>query len=538
MVTVGVRPLVQIKGGKGDRGPIGARGPAGDRGPQGIPGPGGAVADDTIAAALASLSSETRQGLLTALSQEAGGVRQQPGFYEGVFPSGFAWPTSTHPIYPSISVDQSGKVHGSAGYSARDFFDMYSWARTDPTRTIYVSASGSNSNSGNSPSESMRTIRAAINRLNNSLPLNRGGRIYVDGSTPLAYGYTYGTGSFGNVNPQMDLALIGYNGTPIVGPYADISAMTRPSGSQAWSCEYFGSAIPVRCIDTASQDADGVHRDLTWVETVAEVNATPGTWTYAGPMIYVRRHDDRIVSPQSIMVLVDDINTAMVSNNNDTYVENIKFFGGRGIGSLAAGTTPNAATKCVFVVSNCEMSYGGGLAHLSPTQNLQTNGFGTNSFYGVIALFDCVSRGAQKDAFNWHALDGKSLAALTVNCRGLDTGREDEGTSMNGWTLHEDVVGVDIAGQYRRSRGGTIHNIGTSRAYMLGTVSTDDAGDVEWGGSIEPVQYRASVNARIWLDRAFASGPGLAYGTADSGQVRVHAPLLTAAASSGDVASY
>ena len=81
-----------------------------------------------------------------------------------------------------------------------------------------------------------------------------------------------------------------------------------------------------------------------------------------------------------------------------------------------------------------------------------------------------MARGAQKDAFNWHDLDGKSLAALTVNCRGPDAGREDEGTSMNGWTLHEDAIGMDIAGQYQRSWGGTIHNMGVRNELVTGVV--------------------------------------------------------------------
>ncbi|MGY1716397.1 hypothetical protein ACI78R_18185 [Geodermatophilus sp. SYSU D01106] len=83
---------------------------------------------------------------------------------------------------------------------------------------------------------------------------------------------------------------------------------------------------------------------------------------------------------------------------------------------------------------------------------------------------------------------------LTVNCSAKNNGRGQQ--SVNGLTIHEACLGVDIAGDYAFNRGGTVYNIDVSKAYLLGTVLRDDQGDAA-AGATPPGAVRVAGSAQV-----------------------------------------
>ncbi len=123
-----------------------------------------------------------------------------------------------------------------------------------------------------------------------------------------------------------------------------------------------------------------------------------------------------------------------------------------------------------------------------------------DSYPGIAAFFDCECSVSSSDGFNFKntAPASPATAFLTVNCSGSLFG-EPGSTSNNGWTLHNDVIGIDICGRYRASAGGNVHNSNTSKAALIGTTIAEDAGDRHFGGTINPTAVRAANTAEIQM---------------------------------------
>ena len=283
--------------------------------------------------------------------------------------------------------------------------------------------------------------------------------------------------------------------------------------------------VPIRVLDLASADANGVAPDLTPASSAAACQATAGTWFFVAgtsdsPVgsLLIHRKDDLPVTNATTLVTVKKLGF-LSQNNVNLWFENIDFVGGRGGGIIAVGPGSLSPIPLAFVMKGCTLSYGGGWS----TVDLDNNAISIVNMEGIAAFFDCHVKGTMADAFNAHANSSSQVNAafLTVNCSAVETGTN--GTSRNGWTLHETVKGIDIAGVYSRSHGGTIHNIATSKAYMLGTISEKDYGDIAMGGSIPPVQFRAAQSAEMWLDYCIADGlPGAISFEADSSTSKIH----------------
>lgn len=539
MVTVGFSPMANLRGEKGEEGPIGPVGPEGERGPEGLPGVNAVANDTATAAQLASLTSETRAALIAALGEEAFATRLAPGYVQGEVPAGLGWGAGVA-LSPSLTVDASGRITGSAGVTPEGLFDSRSWARANPTVTYYVSGTGVDTNDGLTLGTAFRTIRRAIQAINTAAPA-QGGRVYIDGSNRNAFGFGQGwyTGTEPTATrPVYDIALIGINGTPEIGPFVDLTgAAVDGTFPNTTSVAFSGAQIPVRCIDMWQSDAQGVHADMEWRATPAEVNAEPGTWTLNAGKLYFQRRDGFRATTENTRVFLDVVNV-FLQTENDAYLENLKLWGGRGSGALTITnqTVPESGNRYV-VAKNCEFSYGGGTSASGSVQTLATNGVGVNSFRGYTMFFGCKAHGNWKDGFNWHNATAPYHFALTVNCEAYDNGRAAE-TSCNGWTIHENVIGVDIAGRYSRSHGGTIHNIGTSKMYALGTVSTDDSGDIDRGGVLDASQFRSGDAAELWLDHVQVAGSGIGFITGGAGAIRLRDVPLSPLSRVGNITTY
>lgn len=517
-MAVEFMPLVKVKGEKGNPGPVGPRGPVGPQGAPGIPGVNGVTTDTAIAAAVDQLlESQTGQALLRFLGNQAWATRLAPGFVKGQVPAALGWP-ATLGVEPSLSVDESGRIRGSAGFTAEQVFDFRSTARTAPNVTIYVSGQGNDANDGLSWATAMRTIRGAVFRVNEQASAV-GGRIFIDGSDPEAFRDGFGQYSTGTYLKALnDIAFIGVNGTPEIGPWVSLEGAEKDATftnttRAAWNpgpSSSFPNPVAMRAIDTAYVDAQGVHRDLEWRDTPSQVNAERGTWTLNAGNLYIRRHDDRLATSRNTKVFSPGNPNFFIQTESDVYVENLRFLGGRGNGVVTVANEIVGQTGTLVVFNKVEASYGGFDIETGAPGTDNTNGFAVTNFNGFTMFFDCKAHGNKKDGFNFYAGAADNRYTLNVNCEAYDNGRW-EALTCNGWTLHESMIGIDIAGRYSRSRGGTVNNVGTSLSYCFGTVSTDDYGDIDWGGTTPVSQFMTQTDAKMWCDHTMVAGTGYGY---------------------------
>lgn len=178
------------------------------------------------------------------------------------------------------------------------------------------------------------------------------------------------------------------------------------------------------------------------------------------------------------------------------------------------------ASDKVLAVENSSFKYGGGIA--SQLAGAPGRGVSIDNWRGLALFENCHASACDTDLFNWHnGASNSRVHILTINCTGFDTGRPGQ-PSNNGHTLHENVKGVDIAGQLEDTRGGTVRNIHTSKAYYAGTRTTNDMGDITLGSAaagIPPTGFRADDSAEVWCEYTDVRGPAgmVAYSTGAAG---------------------
>lgn len=120
-------------------------------------------------------------------------------------PSEMGWP-SAHPLTPTIVENLKGEMYGSCGYTAEQFFDRFSTARSAPSVVYYVnrqSGVGSDSNNGLSSTSPFQTIKKAITSA------NTGG---VPATVYVEYNEYNRTVGFQDTSPTVDIAFIATDG--------------------------------------------------------------------------------------------------------------------------------------------------------------------------------------------------------------------------------------------------------------------------------------------------------------------------------------
>lgn len=489
--------------------------------------------------------------------QVAGGlvpVTPQPRTVVGTIPAGeFGWLAEYGISQVRITTARDGSARGSVGITPETLFDRYSTARTAPGTTFYVNvggpqtvngvawAAGSDAAAGTSEATAFQSIWKAIAAVNTAAPA-AGGRIYV-----LAGNYVY-RNSMNNVpstNPLgsavVDIALIA-----VGGKVTDAYAITlnpptiHPTYTNLYQFNFATTGEVARVvIDKSYVDEFGNARRYRRASSVDVANTTPGTFwpSSTGTSALVNPFPGAPMNTSTVVVygpasrIVRDIGFYL---GGATASDSWEFLGGN-VANLILSPSAAMAARKVAVISRATGKYAG-------RDSNDANSFAAAvNWRGLLACFDCVGVAPDRDAFNMHTANPNPSRLLTVNCKSFDTGQGPATgaivTSRNGYTLHENAEGVDIAGDYRLSRGGTVHNINTSKLYALGTLAADDLGDGDAGGTTPPTQYKAGDTAQIWLERCLASGDAdnLAYAADAAAAIRLIDPLPTPLPSSGPV---
>lgn len=412
----------------------------------------------------------------------------------GALPAGLGWDGATYPITPTLSDTPGAGVVGSVGVTPEALFDAKSTARTAPGATFYVSPTGVNTNTGTSSGAAFRSLYKAIEAANAAR---------VPSRIVIAAGIYERSNSFyfTSVAPTVDVALVATGGRVVTGTFDLFTASTRDATNTR--CFTVAVANCDRVLDTGVANELGNHREMVNVADAAACNATPNSWSLVSGTLYIHRGDEAAITTTNTRVYRNQPQNFMVQTAINLYMGgdgtgsgfDLEGSPGTGVALLTMGAGAATAAKKVAVLANSTFKYGGGVIGTA------TVGLAVSGWNGLVVAFNCQADANATDGFNGHdPYTVPSPLLLTVNCSAVDNGRG-ASQSCNGWTIHEDMVAVDVGGLYRRNRGGTVRDINASRAYLFGTTVADDLGDVRMGGSIPPTAIRADDTATIWCDR-------------------------------------
>jgi hypothetical protein len=407
-------------------------------------------------------------------------------------PSGLGFDTGNFPINPSL-YDPGGMAlaSGNAGLSPEHAFDRLSNARINPMTIYRVGPGGSDANSGFSSATKKLSI---------------GGCFTAGNATGAPYAVVLDDGvdfyrqmGPANVVPTQDVYITTVSGGRArVGLFEQASVYTPFAVNGTYSNVY---SMPLanadRVCNRLAQNVYGSNTDHDLYASVAALSAATLTndgYALDGTNIHIRRVDSQKPTyTNTALYRASGVHNFVFSSPVNVFVENIDAEGGMNGVFEYNMTTKQSATK-IFVAKNATASYGGG------NVNTECRGFGAFGMKGLMYLDGCGGRANATDLISGHDPVSSGTQVLSVNCWGIDSGRSGH-LSCNNWTLHEDCVGIDIAGNYKFGRGGNVRSV-SARALCAGTYSSD-LGD----GQVGPAAFFADTGHEMWCDRTKADLP-------------------------------
>lgn len=437
--------------------------------------------------------------------------------YVPVMPGSLGWDTTNFPFSITSITDLPGTLRSTAVVSVtpEGLFDAVSTARTAPGATFYVDVSTGNDANPGTIGSKVKSIWKAIALANAAAVPTK---IIVTGSTYFRTNNPWFNGGSG-IQPTVDLALIADAGRVITGTFDPPGTLSR-DGTQV-NCFVLTVSSVNRVCDMANLDRFGNYTDLKNVATAALCNAEPNSWTLVAGTLYIHRADQAGVTNANTRVFRPSTKTTQFLNPVNVYMggtspgDGWDLEGGSNNAAFDASPTSPGSTRHVIAVKDSTFRYGGG------TTDTGARAVAVDSWQGLAAFFNCRADGGWTDGFNFHNSNAASnMNVLTVNCSGYDNGRPG-GVSCNGWTSHEDVKGIDVAGFYWGNHGGTVRSINTSKTWLAGTAIKDDYGDLfSASGSLPPTAVMVDDTATYWCDRVRldmpAGGRGYRANTAGS----------------------
>jgi len=255
-----------------------------------------------------------------------------------------------------------------------------------------------------------------------------------------------------------------------------------------------------RVVDTLNRDAYGEYTELTYVATLTECRATPGTWTNnsLNVSVWVNRSDGIAVTTGNTRVYLSGVSNGRNPTSGNLVVEGLDFeHGNQG----AFRCTGNSSGVCVFI--DCGFKWAG--RESSPTDGLQALNI------AAVYCVRCNASNNTKDGFNYTETTVDPVG-VTIDCVAYSNGRTGS-TGNNGLTYHDGCKGIDIRGNYEDNAGANIAiTDDETHLWCIGTVCRASRGDVIYGGTVVPCDYQAiegspAGDSILWLDGC-ASGGG------------------------------
>jgi len=402
-------------------------------------------------------------------------------------PSALNWP-SKYGSQVSLKWQPAGKYKGDINYDPFTSAECLACLNNK----IYIAATGNDTTGVGSIANPYLTPTKAITVGNaTSAPYS----IYMLAGD---YKRTVG-GATNNIYPTQDCAIVFYGGKVTAGAFDDYTwsqnTTTFPAligNSNLWAIARtnLGRIYSVKYCDFGT----GLPREYVAVGSVALCNSQPGTLYTDGTNVYLHPINAEAPTNTNTRVCLNVFTLGMPS-----IVTPFNFFmfgvtGGdymESWGGIYAGYSTLPTVDKVFAVRDVVSMSANTTAHRN---------FATDAWRGLTYFKDCSSAYSTTDSFNFHnSLSSVGCYTLTINCSSLVSGVGSQ-VSCNGLTLHEDVVSIDVAGEYDLAQGGVVRNINTTKQLLAGTKIKRDRGDIAQGGAVVPTCVMADDSAQIWMD--------------------------------------
>ena len=432
-------------------------------------------------------------------------------------PSGLGWDQANYPLSMTITdLPGMARAFGTSSLTPESAFDAKSTARTAPGTTLWVDPLTGNDSTGDgtsgAPYKSGGKAQAVANAA--GLPatiFTRATATMFRGNNP-----TNNAGTGGQF-PTVDTAWIAVGGRVNTGTM-DTSWTTALDGTYT-RCYKTAASITAstinRVVDMQNLNRYGNYTELTNVASADLCNNTPDSWYHhTDGFLYINRRDGATATTTNTRFYRSASTSFSLRTGVNLYIggqtgnDGWDVEGGHAYGPLEVTPTAVAGSEKVVAVSNCSFKYGGG-----KIDNTVGRGISVDNWRGLAIFSNCRTDASLTDGLNFHnSLGSPKMLVLTINCSSTDNGRPGQ-QSCNSHTLHENVIAIDLCSEFRDSHGGSIRNIGTSKAFYAGTFLDNDFGDFGLGGGgvVRPTLVRVDDTAEIWLDRVRPKAPSGAY---------------------------
>lgn len=399
-------------------------------------------------------------------------------FYKFKKPTGFVWT-------PPIDIYHNGD---KLFYTD---FDVATFAPAIGTgKTYYVTTTGHYANDGLTIGTALDSVKTAINKGDAGLVLVSPGIYDLN--------RIWGNPVFGR-NVQ-----IKKNGEGrVIISYHLNDVWTLASG---YTKTYTTKRANVRHVfDAKYPDYLGDYKKYVLKSTVAEVEATAGSYAQIGTALYIHSIDDRKPDVDTRPYLSGGQETAQIQQSVSVYVEGIEFEGS--FRPFYAQNSSANPTGLKIYMKDCKFKY-------------SNNGSGMT----VVGAEECFLQNCETsrhyfDGFSYTGAYGVEPKGIEVDCIGRNIGGIDAGggTSCNGSTSHKASHIVRFRGSYFENYGANIADVND------GTESWNIACSCHESTITEDVATNSDFMvgngiSKMWIDScvSFGSLYGIASTTADA----------------------
>lgn len=397
-------------------------------------------------------------------------------------PTGFLW--TAHPLVGKIYSDRRGRF-------AVKGFDITALIPA-LVQEGYVSATGSNGNSGLDADHPMASVIALLNTYPN---INR---VHIAGGF---YPYTGFSGTIGSKNT---MALIGApDGTTVMSTAMAAQTFTLATAQTYTFQATIAAASVSKVIDISTKQGPGAYDYYAYAKktSIADVEATAGSWFLDGTTLYV--HALTGLSPDNANVKLLQPNVMLNFNgphNSTIYMQDIAFLGGQ-LGSVRA---TGASTG--YLINVYALRVFGGFSDV--------NGWTIENATSIFQ--NCSTAFNSGDGFNYHGKEGATglCYSIEIGCHAYYNGNGDH--IDNGSSTHDSNHIIRINGQYHHNYGPNVIDVTSgTESWNLGCTAyaCADATPIDFEFGIGP------VNA--WLDwcSSYSSTTSLIVGTGSEATV-------------------
>ena len=276
--------------------------------------------------------------------------------------------------------------------------------------------------------------------------------------------------------------------------------------------------------DALYPDALGDYQALIKKTSASDVNGTPGSWFDDGTRLYVRLSDGRApdANLRPYWSASGSTPVRLVNGSPLVLFDGLQIEGGTSCATIQAESASVTPTAYFY---NCAFKYAADNA---------LNSIGADTF-----CQNCLAACSKSDGFHYaeRATAIRQARGFEIDCVGRDNGDATTDIS-NGSTSHNSSVVIRLNGNYYRTFGRPMHDVGGTKAWNIGCWVHDSASatnDISIGCGTG-----ASDGTEMWLDNCRTSGSGASLDTVAG--VTVHTRACTfregAPTGAGTVAEY